>query len=228
MAFNAKRNQIVGMVVPLVPVDMMHVQFVPPSLALLPAKLASPFVPVLDLLAQTFPVRSVFPFGDAAFPCRIVGPYGSATRHQGFTCAATGNAALFHGLDDGADFHAKLSCDLRKCALLFNVLGAQPFCVVIRLLGTVMALGVLLPTFVAGVPCNGSAATARAQRSLAAGIGSLARAMLTRFGLGTRLVVMLFQHVTDMTGRAIENGGDFLVRRVKAVGLASPVVIADR
>lgn len=212
MALSTKRNQIVGMIVCLVPVDVMHMQLVLPSLALFPAKLTRPFIPVLDLLAQTLPVGGVFPFGDAPLPRRIVDTRRCASQNKGLACCPPSNAKFIHHLDDGAHINAKLVGNFGNCALFVAVLQAQPVWVVIQHFGAIVARCISLPFTVLAHPAHWLTATASAQRRRARRLVSgLARTMVTRLRLCARSVPVLLEHVADMPGRAPQSRANFSI-----------------
>lgn len=94
MATAAQRNQVVRVIVGLILVDVMHMQLVSPMFSLFAAKLARPFVAILNLFAKTFPIGSVVPFGNTALPCWIVCAGNGATRDKRFGQGTLGYAMI--------------------------------------------------------------------------------------------------------------------------------------
>lgn len=217
------------MIVQLVAVDMMNVKIDSPSLASFAAMLARPFVAVLDFLTNAFPVWRVIPFGYASLPGGIIGAANRAAGYQGFRERSPFNSSLCHDFDNGGLTDGKLFGNLCDRTQIVNVLAAQPVGIVIERLWAIVTGHIFLPLTVLAYPVNGCTATASTKwgGSLRL-IRGFAGSMFSGFGLSASGELVQFEKIANVWRRASKRICDFLVRRVEAVGLASPVVIADR
>ena len=101
MTGRTQRNQIAGIVVRFVLVNMMHMEFMSPSFALLSTKLARPFIAILNLLAKTFPVGCVSPFRNATLPRGVVGAGDGAAQQKRLGQSALWYAVILHCFCNG-------------------------------------------------------------------------------------------------------------------------------
>lgn len=228
VTFGTQGNQVVGMIVKFVSVNMMHMQVNAPTFALFAAILASPFVAVLNLLAQTLPVRRVVPFGNTAFPCGIVGATYRAAQNKGFRQAAPLDAKLFHRLNNGRSIDTKLRGNFIDGSHFVNILGAQPVRIMVKLFGAVMTRCIFLPKLIFTNPLNRRTAAARAQGCGAIWlIDGFAGATLASLGICATFIAVLLEEIANMRGRTAKRGSNLFVGRVVPAWKASPVVVAD-
>lgn len=245
------------MIMEFIFIDMMHVQMNTPTLARLSATLTRPFVAVLDLLADAFPVGRIVPLGNATFPGRIIWAERRTARNQAFARCANGDFVEFQGFSHGTLANAKDLGNLCGRPALLDIeiidqgnvqifmkglLGVGCYESIARanrgwlakcwlhnfaVVSGIMPSYKLEPSLIAGIPHNGNATTAGAQRSIASFIRLLTRTFLSCLHLGATLVAMLFEKVTDMSRGAAERLGSLFVGRIVAGRLTRPVVVAD-
>lgn len=216
------------MIVGLVFVNMVNMQAMPPSFAAFFAKLAGPFITILDLFAEPFPVRSVFPFCNTAFPCWIVWPAYRATQNQGISQRATLNFMLIHGLYDRALIDAHVVSDLLNGTQLIDVFGTKPFSIVIQLLRAIVTRNIMQPlAFLANPFCFFSASTS-AKRSIANWlIGRLARTSFSCLSGCTAFVSMATQEITHVPSSAVKSKSGFSVGGIEPILLTGPVILTN-
>lgn len=228
MAHGAQRYEVIRVIVQLVAVDMVNVKIDTPSLASFAAMLTRPFVAVFDCFADAFPVRRIIPFSNAALPGRILFAADRTAGNQRLGCGATFNANLFHGLDDSSGTHAELLSNFFQGTHVIDIFLAQPIRIMVERLRAVMAWRILLPASLLAKPLSCFPTTTSAKRSGPVRlIDWFARAMIAGFSISAALIAILFKQVANVWPGTSEFGGNFFVRRVKAVGLASPVTLAN-
>jgi hypothetical protein len=125
VALGAKGNQIIGMVVQFVAVDVMNVKMYTPMLAALATMLACPLIAILDCFADALPVGGILPFGHAALPCGILFASGTSAQNERFRQGTNAYPVEFQGALDSGWADLKNVRDLRYRMVLFGVKPVQ-------------------------------------------------------------------------------------------------------
>lgn len=223
-----KGNQIMGMVVRFVLVNMMHMQSVSPSFALFIAKLARPFIAVFDLLTKTLPVWRIGPFSNATLPGRIVGARDRAARDKSLRCVADFHSELLHYPTNRPWRDVELSGDLRLRSVLFVVFALQPFGIMVdtfRKLVSADVLALMTYVFRRWQQLTTSASTERRWASWF--VDRSTWAALASFRIAPALVAMTLEQHRHLIAGATKSLSGFIVGWVVSCREPCPVVFAD-
>jgi hypothetical protein len=160
MARRAQRDQVRRGVVQLVPVDVMNVQRITPTLSLLAAILARPSIAIANLASKALPIRRVFPLGDAPTPSGV----GCSSLDAGvrFGAIAYCDAVPFQMSKHRRLGNVKSLRHGSRRPPLDHVLLVKPLARLPRLRGLVMAPHVSRPSVVVGEPVRCHIASTRA------------------------------------------------------------------
>ncbi len=153
------------MIVEFIAVDVMNMQVNAPASAFLAAVLACPVIAVLNFLADSLPIRRVFPFGYATLPGWVFLAACRASHDEGFLRGTPVNSSLDHRLDDTREVNSKLISNLLNSARLVDVLGVQPFWIMVEGLWSIVTWSILLPLSLFAYPFDRCSTAAGAQGS---------------------------------------------------------------
>ena len=222
MTFLAKCNQVVGMIVLLVIVNMVNMQIPGNRAKRFFAKLARPSVTFSNRPTDFLPTSNV-----ASVLVFYLVANNALYSHFGKTPSL--ESKLFDKFANSGGGYSALRADVVKRTILLDVLVAKPLSIVILLFRAVMSWRINQPKALLGYPLDGRTATTSAQGRLAwRQIDGLIGTSRASFGNSAKGVAVASKCLPKWAKRTVEFCAYFLKGRIEACRQLSPIVFANR
>lgn len=152
MAVCTQANQIGWRIIEFISIYVMNMKIISPSLSRFTTMLASPFITIFNIFANSFPIMGIGPFSNTTFPGRVFRTTNSARAVERLGLRTALDTKLFHKLGNYRNINAKLISNILHGSLISRIFFYEPIDMFIRQVFSIMTNNINIPFVFSLIP----------------------------------------------------------------------------